>query len=55
MLSLRCRKHPSYKAIGKPRVKCEGCADLYHLASELRDPLSKTYWCFEITPTKEEK
>jgi len=31
MLTLRCPKHPGYKAIKHPRVKCEPCWFMYYL------------------------
>ena len=47
-LILICRKHPKYKVVRKPTKGCDACADLWHLKTEATDPLSRTYWAFEV-------
>jgi len=29
MLELRCPKHPTYRGLRKPRVKCDDCKVIY--------------------------
>lgn len=32
---MKCKKHPSYKAILKPRAKCKTCKDIWLFKKEL--------------------
>lgn len=32
MLTIKCAKHPRYKAILKPRCRCTGCWQLWSVA-----------------------
>lgn len=34
MLTLKCKKHPRYKAALPPRASCEACIDIYSIASK---------------------
>lgn len=40
MLVLRCPTHPTYKAIRKPKVKCDDCEKLYE-KSELEEEIEE--------------
>lgn len=31
-----CKKHPKYKAIRQPKVDCDACWCLYHIAEDFR-------------------
>lgn len=40
----KCKKHPKYKAIRRPRVPCEQCAEMYQK--------SKSLWYFIFVKDK---
>ncbi len=47
-LILTCRKHPKYAAKVKPRVNCDACCDLWHIAEEARALEPRVFWSFVI-------
>jgi hypothetical protein len=47
-LTLKCRKHPKYKAKLEPKGSCPACEDLHHLAEEVRADQSTVFWSFVI-------
>ena len=40
---MKCKKHPKYKAVRKPRVECERCWEMYE-ANHKRDKYCRHYF-----------
>ena len=40
---MRCKKHPKYKAVHKPRVECERCLEMYE-ENHKRHPYCRHYF-----------
>jgi len=40
---MRCKKHPKYKAVHKPRVECKRCLEMYE-ANHKRDKYCRHYF-----------